>query len=130
MKLVPYFARVRFTPEQKRQFFKDREGVLFGFGVGFYTFLKVPLLGVLIYGIAEASTAYLITKITDPPPSPAYADKFAETQVRWHNKHEFLHLPLSRLDSHNIVGDDSAQKGSGTSTEALQDQSTPRKRYA
>jgi hypothetical protein len=39
---------------------------LFGFGVGFYIFLRIPLLGVLIYGIAEASTAYLITKITDP----------------------------------------------------------------
>lgn len=32
--------------------------------------MKIPLLGVLIYGIAEASTAYLITKITDPPPPP------------------------------------------------------------
>ncbi|KAL8956690.1 MAG: hypothetical protein Q9183_006241, partial [Haloplaca sp. 2 TL-2023] len=61
----------------------------------------IPLSGVLIYGIAEASTAYLITKITDPPPSPAYSEKFAESQVRWTNKHEFLRLPLASLDTHN-----------------------------
>jgi hypothetical protein len=42
----------------------EREGILFGFAVGFYIFLKIPLLGILIYGIAEVSTAYLITKIT------------------------------------------------------------------
>ncbi|KAL9598950.1 MAG: hypothetical protein Q9179_003729 [Wetmoreana sp. 5 TL-2023] len=78
--LEPYFSRIRFSKEQKRLWFRDREGLLFGFGVGFYIFLKIPLLGVLIYGIAEASTAYLITKITDPPPSPAYSEKFAESQ--------------------------------------------------
>ncbi|KAI4205273.1 MAG: hypothetical protein LQ350_000595 [Teloschistes chrysophthalmus] len=97
--LEPYFSRIRFTKEQKRLWFRDREGLLFGFGVGFYIFLKIPLLGVLIYGIAEASTAYLITKITDPPPSPAYSEKFAESQVRWTNKHEFLRLPLANLDA-------------------------------
>ena len=75
--------------------------MLFGFGVGFYIFLKVPLLGVLIYGIAEASTAYLITKITDPPPSPAYSEKFAESQMTWKNKQKFLLLPLGNLDANN-----------------------------
>ncbi|KAL8735538.1 MAG: hypothetical protein Q9166_000706 [cf. Caloplaca sp. 2 TL-2023] len=96
--LEPYFSRIKLNKEQKRLWFRDREGLLFGFGVGFYLFLKVPLLGVLIYGIAEASTAYLITKITDPPPTPAYSEQFAESQVRWTNKHEFLRLPLANLD--------------------------------
>ena len=99
--LEPYFSRIRFTKEQKRRFFRDREGVLFGFGVGFYVFLRIPLLGVLIYGIAEASTAYLITKITDPPPPPALSEKFAESQARWTNKHEFLRLPIGDLDAVN-----------------------------
>jgi hypothetical protein len=124
---VPYFARIRFTPEQKKQFFRDREGVLFGFGVLFYVFVKIPLLGVLIYGVAEASTAYLITKITDPPPPPAYGDKYAETQVRWSNKHEFLHLPLSRLDAMNV--DDGDDNTKGTST-GVTDHEVPRKRYS
>lgn len=100
--LEPYFSRVKFTKEQKRRWFRDREGLLFGFGVGFYLFLKIPLLGVLIYGIAEASTAYLVTKITDPPPPPAYASDFAESQTRWKNKVEFLTLPLDKIDAHNL----------------------------
>jgi hypothetical protein len=57
--LEPYFARIRFTPEQKRRWFRSREGLLFGFGIGFYVLLRVPLLGVLIYGIAEAVGAFL-----------------------------------------------------------------------
>ncbi|MCJ1259890.1 hypothetical protein MMC24_007729 [Lignoscripta atroalba] len=108
--LEPYFSRIRFTKEQKRMWFHDREGLLFGFGVGFYIFLRIPLLGVLIYGIAEASTAYLITKITDPPPPPTYSEKFADSQVRWTNKHEFLRLPLANLDAHNTRTDEQNQK--------------------
>ena len=78
--------------------------MLFGFGVGFFVFLKIPLLGVLIYGIAEASTAFLITKITDPPPPPAEAEatNFAESQIPWKNKHEFLNLPWQDMDAYNV----------------------------
>lgn len=114
--LQPYFLRVRFSSEQKRRWFMDREGILFGFAVGFYTFLKIPLLGVLIYGVAEASTAYLVTKITDPPPAPAHSENFVESQVRWQNKHEFLKLPLEGLDKFNISahsGDDKPQESRG-----------------
>ncbi|KAF2102238.1 transmembrane protein UsgS [Rhizodiscina lignyota] len=100
--LDPYFSRVRYTREQKKLWFRDREGVLFGFAVGFFVFLKIPLLGVLIYGIAEASTAFLLTKITDPPPPPSQAKEYAEGQVRWQNKHEFLNLSLENLDALNI----------------------------
>jgi len=101
--LEPYFSRIHFTKEQKKRWFRDRQGLLFGFGVGFYLILKVPLLGVLIYGIAEASTAYLITKITDPPPPPSESDGFAETQVAWKNKREFLSLDLAHLDRLNAA---------------------------
>lgn len=78
--------------------------MLFGFALGFYTMIKIPLIGVLLYGVAEASTAYLITKITDPPPPPAYSEGFAESQVRWTNKHKFLELPLGSLDRYHIQG--------------------------
>lgn len=104
--LEPYFSRIKFTKEQRRRWFLEREGVLFGFAVGFYIMLRIPLLGVLLYGIAEASTAYLITKITDPPPAPAYSEGFAESQVTWTNKHSFLKLPLDSLDLHNIQAAD------------------------
>lgn len=102
--LEPYFARIKYSKEQKKAWFKEREGVLFGFGVGFFVFLKIPLLGVLIYGIAEASTAYLITKIADPPPAPAEAEAtdFVASQIKWKNKYEFLALPLANLDAQNV----------------------------
>ena len=101
--LEPYFSRISMNKEQKRNWFRSREGLLFGFGVGFYTLLRVPLLGVLIYGIAEASTAYLITKITDPPPPPNASaqeqEQFIASQQVWRNKHEFLDLSLANLDA-------------------------------
>ncbi|KAL6157544.1 hypothetical protein ACJQWK_06619 [Exserohilum turcicum] len=100
--LEPYFSRVRYTKEQKKLWFRDRAGVLFGFGLGFYVFVKIPLVGVLIYGLAEASTAYLITKITEPPLPPAEAEKFKEDSLRWKNKHEFLSLPLQHMDEYNL----------------------------
>ncbi|EMC95688.1 hypothetical protein BAUCODRAFT_499052 [Baudoinia panamericana UAMH 10762] len=100
--LDPYFSRIRYTPEQKRRWFKEREGVLYGFALTFFIILRIPLGGVLIYGVAEASTAYLITKITSPPPPPEQAAGFRERDVRWENKHEFLSLPLEALDKLNI----------------------------
>ncbi|KAF2853776.1 hypothetical protein T440DRAFT_288635 [Plenodomus tracheiphilus IPT5] len=101
--LEPYFARVRYNSDQKKLWFKDRAGVLFGFGLGFYVFVKIPLVGVLIYGLAEASTAYLITKITEPPPPPTEAEKFKADSIRWKNKHEFLNLPWQHMDEYNIA---------------------------
>ncbi|RMJ23628.1 Transmembrane protein UsgS [Aspergillus sp. HF37] len=103
--LEPYFCRIKYTPEQKRRWFLDREGVLFGFAFGFTAVLKVPFIGVLMYGVAEASTAYLVTKITDPPPTPAESEGFAESQVTWKNKHEFLRLSLDNLDKVNAATD-------------------------
>ncbi|THV92362.1 hypothetical protein D6C86_02517 [Aureobasidium pullulans] len=118
--LEPYFSRIRYTPQQKKIWFHDREGVLFGFGVGFFVFLKIPLLGVLIYGIAEASTAFLITKVTDPPPQPEEWTNFAETQAHWRNKHEFLKLPLDKLDALNITSTKEGEKPDSTTIKGRQ----------
>ncbi|KAJ9648998.1 hypothetical protein H2201_002080 [Coniosporium apollinis] len=107
--LEPYFARIHFNKDQKRRWFRDREGVLFGFAVGFFMLIKIPLLGVLFYGIAEAATAYLITKITEPPPPPPQPEDYADKHVRWKNKHEFLALPFANLDALNIRASSRAQ---------------------
>ncbi|KAI1430683.1 formamidase [Xylaria sp. CBS 124048] len=105
--LEPYFKRIPMSSEQKKNWFRSREGLLFGFGIGFYILLRVPLLGVLIYGIAEASTAYLITKITDPPPPPEATlqqqEEFIAGQQVWRNKHEFLGLSLANLDAARTI---------------------------
>jgi hypothetical protein len=109
--LEPYFMRVRFSPQQKKIWFIDRAGVLFGFSAAFAVMVKIPLLGVLIYGVAEASTAYLITKITEPPPPPGSEKEFVESEVRWKNKHLLLDLPMHRLDEFNakLIGADKVE---------------------
>ncbi|KAE8152221.1 hypothetical protein BDV25DRAFT_151374 [Aspergillus avenaceus] len=101
--LEPYFCRIKYTPDQKRRWFADREGVLFGFAFAFTVVLRTPFIGVLMYGIAQASTAYLVTKITDPPPSPTASEGFTETQVTWKNKHDFLQLSLDNIDKINVA---------------------------
>lgn len=78
--------------------------------------LKTPFIGVLMYGIAEASTAYLVTKITDPPPSPVESEGFAESQIIWKNKHDFLRLSLDKLDEVNAGSGDSTPSKNGGST--------------
>lgn len=88
--------------------------MLYGFSLAFFLILKVPLLGVLIYGIAEASTAYLVTKITEPPPPPAEAEEFKKRDVRWENKHDFLSLPLDAMDKFNVP----TSKSNSTDTSA------------
>ncbi|KAL9090823.1 MAG: hypothetical protein Q9159_001764 [Coniocarpon cinnabarinum] len=111
--LQPYFSRVPFNSEQKRKWFRDREGVLFGFGAAFFVMIKVPLVGVLVYGIAEASTAFLLTKITDPPPPPTdprEKSAYVESQVRWKNKEKFFTLDMANLDSLNVATSATAQK--------------------
>lgn len=113
LQLEPYFCRIKFTPEQKRRWFRDREGVLFGFAFAFTVVLKTPFIGVLMYGVAEASTAYLITKITDPPPTPAESEGFAESQVTWKNKHYFLQLSLDSIDKLNVVTDENGDVRAG-----------------
>lgn len=76
--------------------------------------MRIPYIGVLMYGVAQASTAYLVTKITDPPPPPAESEGFAESQVTWANKHDFLRLSLDNLDKFNVEKQ-RADTGSGSS---------------
>lgn len=82
--LAPYFTRVPFTRAERDQWFKAREGIMFGFGCGFYWILRIPFVGVLGYGIAEASAAYLITKVSEPlpPPGPDLY-KWVENEMTW-----------------------------------------------
>jgi hypothetical protein len=62
--LEPYFARITYSDSQKREWFHDREGVLLGFGLAFYLAVRLPLIGPLAYGIASASAAFLLTKVS------------------------------------------------------------------
>lgn len=88
--LLPYFTRVRFTNREKEQWIKAREGVLFGFGLCFFSLIHwFPWVGLLTYGFAESSVAYLITKITDPPPDQAsQLIHWNQTQLVWNKEKE------------------------------------------
>lgn len=91
--LQPYFRRVMpyFSKVEKRQWLKVREGILFGFGISFYYLISIPYVGILMFGLAEASAAYLLTKISDPLPdsskeSSTNLNRFAgwvSTQTVW-----------------------------------------------
>lgn len=79
--LQPYFRRLPLAEAQRRRWYLARSGILFGFGAGFHLAMKIPFLGIFVYGLAQASSAYLITKVSDPPPSHDQFDRWTETQL-------------------------------------------------
>jgi len=82
--LLPYFSRVKFTKMDKDQWIKSREGLLLGFGYCYYfAIFKFPWVGVLIYGLAQSSMAYVITKISEPPPDLAQLVNWTADQLAW-----------------------------------------------
>ncbi|OWB69293.1 hypothetical protein B5S33_g5305 [[Candida] boidinii] len=66
--LNPYFKKLPFNKNQKDRWINNRIGILYGFGIFFYYLINIPFIGFVIYGLGEASSGYLITKITDEPP--------------------------------------------------------------
>lgn len=88
--LAPYFSRVRFTKSEKDQWIRSREGLLFGFGLCHYLLIRrLPWIGLLLYGFAESSVAYLVTKITDPPPKQvSQLVKWNASQLVWNREKE------------------------------------------
>ncbi|KAK3841921.1 MAG: hypothetical protein J3R72DRAFT_400691 [Linnemannia gamsii] len=73
--LDPYFIRIGMNHYQKRKWFNYRKSVLLGFGVVFYVGCSIPIIGVAIYGLAQASSAYVLQSLADPPPPPVLKPK-------------------------------------------------------
>lgn len=88
--LLPYFSRVRFTKLEKEHWIRSREGVLFGFSLFIYLAInRFPWISLLIYAFAESAAAYLITKVSEPPPSQAsQLIEWTTTQVVWDKEKE------------------------------------------
>ncbi|KAF9355947.1 hypothetical protein BGX26_005911 [Mortierella sp. AD094] len=80
--LDPYFIRVGMTHYQKRKWFNYRKSVLLGFGVVFYVGCSFPLVGVAIFGLAQASAAYVLQSLADPPPPPVLKPKSSPKTAR------------------------------------------------
>ncbi|KAF9286193.1 hypothetical protein BGZ68_003138 [Mortierella alpina] len=73
--LDPYFIRVGMTHYQKRKWFNYRKSVLLGFGVVFYVGCSIPIIGVAVFGLAQASSAFVLQSLADPPPPPVVKPK-------------------------------------------------------
>ncbi|KAF9963167.1 hypothetical protein BGZ65_005436 [Modicella reniformis] len=68
--LDPYFIRIGMNHHQKRKWFNYRKSVLLGFGIVFYVCCSIPIIGVAVYGLAQASSAFVLQSLADPPPPP------------------------------------------------------------
>lgn len=93
--LSPFFLRVPFSKTDKTHWLRTREGILFGFGMAFYWIVKnLPMATwVLIYGVAQASVAFLVTKVSQPPPTVYGPQLFRwiENEVVWTKQDNFLY---------------------------------------
>lgn len=67
--LEPYFVRLNMSHEEKRRWFSGRKDVLFGFSAIAYILIRLPVVGFVGYGVAQAAAAYMLTVVTDPPVS-------------------------------------------------------------
>lgn len=62
--LEPYFGRIKFDAETKKKWFREREGILFGFSMIFYPLVRFPLVGMLFYGVAQVGISFLGAQVT------------------------------------------------------------------
>lgn len=65
--LEPYFERIALDSKQKRKWFRRREDILLGFSIVAYAFSRIPFIGVIGFGVAQAASSYLLVKLGDPP---------------------------------------------------------------
>ncbi|OZJ02337.1 hypothetical protein BZG36_04592 [Bifiguratus adelaidae] len=65
--LDPYFVRMGMSSKQKAQWFRAREDTLFGFSAALYFFVRIPVVGVFCYAVAQAAAAHLLIAISEPP---------------------------------------------------------------
>ncbi|KAI8344808.1 hypothetical protein BC941DRAFT_498005 [Chlamydoabsidia padenii] len=61
--LEPYFSRMHFSHKDKLKWFSGRKDVLFGFSAIAYLLIRVPFVGFVGYGVAQAAAAYMLTTV-------------------------------------------------------------------
>ncbi|KAF1807071.1 hypothetical protein V8B55DRAFT_1462074 [Mucor lusitanicus] len=76
--LAPYFVRMRMSHREKRRWFSGRKDVLFGFSGIAYIIIRLPIVGIIGYGIAQAAAAYMLTVVTEPPSKDIFTKKLDE----------------------------------------------------
>ncbi|KAI7901244.1 uncharacterized protein BX663DRAFT_475722 [Cokeromyces recurvatus] len=78
--LSPYFIRMQMSHKEKRRWFSGRKDRLFGFSAIAYIMIRLPMVGILGYGIAQAASAYMLTIVTEPPSKEALFKKKLDEQ--------------------------------------------------
>ncbi len=68
--LDPYFDRRGFRYAEQRRYLRSNRRAVFGFGLPLSFVLGVPILGPLFFGLAQASSALLVTEVLEPAGSP------------------------------------------------------------
>lgn len=76
--LAPYFVRMRMSHREKRRWFSGRKDVLFGFSGIAYIIIRLPIVGIIGYGIAQAAAAYMLTVVTEPPSKDIFTKQLDE----------------------------------------------------
>lgn len=104
--LLPYFSRASFSRMEQVMWQRARGGVLCGYGITIYALImKFRLLGLLLIYVAEASTAILLAKVTEPlPPGVVIGTKafsgWVARQVVWAQREEVLRGAFDPFNIH------------------------------
>jgi hypothetical protein len=75
---APYFVRMHMSHKEKRSWFSGRKDILFGFSAIAYIIIRLPFVGILGYGIAQAASAYMLTVVTEPPSKEIFKKRLDE----------------------------------------------------
>jgi len=63
--LDPYFDKLRYSFAEQRSYVKERQQVLLGFGLPLSFAMAIPLLGPLLFGLAQAAAGRLVGEILE-----------------------------------------------------------------
>jgi CysZ protein len=66
--LDPYFDKLGYTREQQRALLRRHQPALLGFALPFVFVMAVPLIGPLVFGLAQAAIASLVVEIIEREP--------------------------------------------------------------
>ncbi|KAF8926556.1 hypothetical protein BGZ58_011079 [Dissophora ornata] len=80
--LLKPFNKIGISHYQRRKWFNYRKSVLLGFGIVFYVGCSIPIIGVAVYGLAQASSAFVLQSLADPPPPPVIKPKEPKSPSR------------------------------------------------
>ncbi|KAI8087594.1 uncharacterized protein B0P05DRAFT_505775 [Gilbertella persicaria] len=93
--LAPYFIRMKMSHKEKLRWFSGRKDVLFGFSAIAYLIIRLPFVGIVAYGIAQAASAYMLTVVTDPPTTDILQKKLDDRDNSVHD----LSVPQSTTNT-------------------------------